>query len=225
MTLRVPTVGRVDLAVPPSRRLLAYALLANCQLVAVALYYSLTDLRLAEPRYVLYGLLWVNVGAVAVIRSRPPEGVPFPRRRRALAVATAYFGLLAVTGGLLGTGLGDSAGGLRIAWLTPGWGPALTYAGVHVSFVLMPAYVVGYAALAYLVYVTLLEAVASAVGGLLGVLSCVSCTWPVLATIASSFVGSTGGLTASAMELSYDVSTAVFLLTVALLYWRPGFGE
>jgi hypothetical protein len=224
MTLPVPT-ERFGSFAPSSRRLTWAALLLNVQLVAVVLYYSFTSLRLVEPRYVVYGLLWVNVGALVVHSSRPPSGVPFRTRRRALALATAYFGLLAVFGGLIGTGLGEGAQGARIAWLTPGWGPAVTYAGSHVSFVLMPAYVVGYAALAYLVYVALLEASASVVGGLLGLLSCVSCTWPILATVGASLLGGTGFLTASAMQLSYDLSTAVFLATVALLYWRPGFGD
>lgn len=215
---------RPDARLPSSGKLLRYALVLNLQFVAVALYYSFTSLHLTEPRYVLFGLLWINVGLLAVRGRRLPSEVPFRTRRRALAVATAYFGLLAVAGGLIGTGV-ESAGGLRVAWLTPGWGPALVYAGSAVSFVLMPAYVVGYAALAYLVYAALLEATRSAVGGVLGLLSCVSCTWPVVAAVGSTLVGGTGFLSASAMQLSYDLSTAVFLVTVALLYWRPGVGD
>ena len=88
----------------------------------------------------------------------------------------------------------------------------------------MPAYVVGYLALSYLLYVTVLDAAGSAVGGLLGLVSCVSCAWPVFATVASTVFGGAGLLAASAAEVPYDISTAVFLLTVALLYWRPGFG-
>ena len=225
MRFRARTVDRVGEFVPPSRRLLWYALAVDLQLVAVALYYSLSSLRLAEPRYVVYGLLWVNVSLLVVARARPPAGVPFATRRRALAAATAYFGLLAVAGGLVGAGLGEAAGGLRVAWLTPGWGPAVIYAGSRLSFVLMPAYVVGYAALSYLVYVAVLSTTRSAVGGLLGVLSCVSCTWPVLAGVASTLLGGAGLLSASAMGLSYDLSTAVFLVTAALLYWRPGLGD
>ena len=219
-----PSTDRLGSLVPSSGRLLRYALVLNAQLVAVALYYSLTSLTLVEPRYVLYALLWINGGALAVLKARPPATAGFRTRRRAVAVATAYFGVLAVAGGLVGTGA-ETPEGWRVAWLTAGWGPALVYAGHAVSFVLMPAYLVGYAALAYLVYVTLLEATRSAVGGLLGLLSCVSCTWPVLATVGATLVGGTGFLTASAMRLSYDLSTAVFLVTVALLYWRPGFGD
>jgi len=224
MTTPVSPGDRLEAFVPPPDRLLRYALVLNAQLVAVALYYSFTDLRLVEPRYVGYALLWLNVSALVLRRARPPAGVGFRTRRRAVAVAAAYFGLLAVTGGLVGTGV-ESPGGFRVAWLTAGWGPAPIYAGSSLSVVLMPTYVVGYAALAYLVYITLLETTRSAVGGLLGLLSCVSCTWPVLATAGAALFGAGSFLSASAMELSLDLSTAVFLATVALLYWRPGFGD
>jgi len=214
---------RVADALPSRRRLAAYALVVNLQLVGVVLYYASGSATLTRPRYVVYGLLWVNVGALAVRAADPPAGVAFAKRRRALALSAGYFGLLAVLGGLVGTGLGAGATGLRIAWLTPGWGPALVYGGHAVSFVLMPAYVVGYLALSYLLYVTVLDAAGSAVGGVLGLVSCVSCTWPVLATVGSTLFGGAGFLATSATEMPYDLSTAVFLLTVALLYWRPGF--
>lgn len=221
-----PTLSRdrPDVRLPSSDRLLRYALVVNLQFVAVALYYSFSNLRLTEPRYVLYGLLWIDVGVIAVLGRDVPSGIQFRTRRRALAAATAYFGLLAVAGGLIGAGI-EGGGGLRVAWLTPGWGPALVYAGSAVSVVLMPAYVVGYAALAYLVYAALLETTRSAVGGVLGLFACVSCTWPIVAAVGATLVGGGGFLSASAMQLSYDLSTAVFLATVALLYWRPGFGD
>ena len=224
MTSLASTRERLDARLPSQGRLLRWALVLNVQLVAVALYFSFTNNQLDEPRYVVYGLLWINVGALAVLRTPPPSGVPFRTRRRAVAVAAAYFGLLAVTGGMVGTGV-EGADGFRVAWLLPWWGPALTYAGSTVSVVLMPVYLVGYASLTYLVYVALLETTRSAVGGVLGLLSCVSCTWPILASVGSTLVGGAGFLSTSAMALSYDLSTAVFLATVALLYWRPGFGD
>lgn len=219
----LPSVERLTDALPSRRRLAIVLALLNLQAVGVVLYYSLSSATLTEPRYVVYGLLWVNVGALAIYAAEPPPGVDFGQRRRALAVAAGYFGLLAVFGGLVGTGLGANATGLRVAWLTPGWGPALVYGGHTVAFVLMPAYAVGYLALSYLLYVTVLDAAGSAVGGLLGLVSCVSCTWPILATIGSTVFGGAGFLATSATEIPYDLSTAVFLVTVALLYWRPGF--
>ncbi|QLD85145.1 hypothetical protein HWV23_05210 [Natronomonas halophila] len=206
----------------PARRLGWGALLLNLQLVSIVAYYTLTTAEPTELRYALYGLLWVNLGAVAIYATDPPEGPDFATRRRAAALAAAYFGVLAVFGGVISTGLGDAASGVRIAWLPPGWGPAFVYAGEYVVIAAMPAFLVGYAALAYLVYVTVLEASGSAVAGLLGLFSCVSCTWPILASIGTSLVGGAGILGAAALNASYDLSTAVFVLTLGLLYWRPG---
>lgn len=204
------------------RRLGRIALLVNVQLVAVLAYHMFTSGAVTEPRYTLYGLVWINAGALAIYKTSLPKGVDFAAKRRSLAIAAGYFGLLAVFGGLVGTGLGPDASGFRIAWLPPGWGPAIVYGGAHVAIALTPAFLVGYLALAYLVYATLLDAAGSAVAGLIGMFSCVSCTWPILAAIASSVLGGTGFLSATALDASYDLSTAVFLVTIALLYWRPG---
>lgn len=209
-----------------ARRLAWAALLVNLQLVVVVAYYAFTSATLLRPRYAIYGLVWVNVGVLAVYRVSPPAGASFTTRRRALAVAAAYFALLAVFGGLIGTGLGEAATGLRVAWLPPGWGPALLYGGSNVVLALTPAFLIGYLALSYLVYVTVLEASRSIVAGVVGLFSCVSCTWPIVAAVASSVLGGAGILGATAVGASwwyYDLSTAVFLLTVALLSWRPGF--
>jgi hypothetical protein len=98
------------------------------------------------------------------------------------------------------------------------------YSGGGLSVVLMPARVVGYLALAYLVYATVIDASGAGVAGLLGLLSCVSCSWPVLAALVSGVAGSGSALAATTLGLSQDLSTVVFLLTVGLLYWRPTIG-
>jgi hypothetical protein len=43
----------------------------------------------------------------------------------------------------------------------------------------------------------------------------------VLASLATGVFGSGTALASAVYGLSYDISTVVFLLTVALLYWRP----
>ncbi len=198
------------------------ALFLNIQLVAVLAYYHLLEVSITQPRYTLYGLLWVNLGLLVLYKTTPPSGLDFRTRRRSLAIAAGYFGLLVALGGLVGTGVPEQAGGLRIAWLPPGWGPAIVYASPLVVIAITPAFLIGYLALAYLVYVTLLDAAGSAVAGVVGLFSCVSCTWPILAAVASSLLGGAGVLGATALNASYDLSTAVFIVTVALLYWRPG---
>jgi hypothetical protein len=204
----------------PSRRdLLLLGLLLNTQLLATFAYLLSSEVTLAEPRYAAYGLIWLTLGIWVFVKVRPaPAGTG--TRRKALAVAVGYFCLLAVAGGLV-TGGGMGALGPRIAWLPPGWGPALIYSGATVNVILMPARVVGYLALAYLVYATVIDAASAAVSGLLGLLSCVSCSWPVLASLAAAIAGSGSALAAATTPLSYDLSTLVFVVTVGLLYWRP----
>jgi hypothetical protein len=211
-------VGRLS---RPSRRRLAWiAVAVDVQLVLVVAYYAVGNAVPRAPRYALYGVVWVTVGGYVLLTAEAHDAA-FRDRRRAVAVAAGYFGLLAVTGGLVGTGLGDAAMGLRVAWLPPGWGPAVVYAGPHLQVALQPALLLGYAALARLVYGALCDASAAGVAGLAGLFSCVSCTWPVLAGLAGAGIGP---LSTTVLGLSYDISTAVFLLTVALLRWRPGLG-
>ena len=213
------TVNFDSAAVRPSRETLLYgALVVNLELLALALYALQDGVRIVQPRYALYGLLWVNVGLWALWRADVP---PASRstRRKAGALAVGYFAVLSVAGGLVGPGASGATGDLSIAMLPPGWGPALLYSGA-ITLVLMPAKVIGYVALAYLVYATAVDAAGAAVSGLLGLFSCVSCSWPIIAAVASSVLGGGTAVAATAFGASYDLSTAVFLLTVGLLYWR-----
>ncbi len=172
----------------------------------------------------VYPFVWINVGLWAVVRTEP-AAVEASTRQRVLAgvLVAGYFGVLAYTGGLVGHGTPEGAGVVNVVWGTvpPGWAPVVTYAGSALTLTLVPYRVVGYLALAFLVYATVLDAARSAVTGLLGVLSCVSCSWPVLASLATGVAGSGSGLAAAVTTGSYGLSTLVFLATVVLLYWRP----
>ena len=206
----------------PSRETVLYALLVlNAEVLAVLLYFLFRSVTLTEPRYTVYGLVWVNVGMWALWTADVPDASR-TTKRRAAAVAVAYFGVLAVAGGVVtGAAAHGGTAGWRVVWLPPGWGPALLYGGAAFNLVLMPARVVGYVALAYLVYATVVDAAGAGVAGVLGLFSCVSCSWPVLAGVAASVFGGGSALAASTAALSYDLSTLVFLVTVGLLYWRP----
>ena len=216
-------VDRIVAATPSRRTLATVALLINAQAVFVVAYYAQLGSFPSTPRYVVYGLVWVNVSALVLYKAPIPRGYDFETRRRALGIAAGYFALLAFFAGLVATGVPERAVDARIAWLPPGWGPAVVYAGEYLTVIVMPAYLLGYLALAKLVYVAVLEASGSVVAGIVGLFSCISCTLPILAMIGSAVFGGTGILAATALDASYDLSTAVFLLTVALLYWRPGF--
>ena len=220
MTMAVGVAGR-DLSVS-RESLLAGTLVLNVELALVVAYFAFTGARLTSPLFTLYGLVWVNVALLVFARFSPPAGDRSTRRRAGVAAA-GYLALLAVLGGLVGPPAPTTPTGFGVAPLPPGWGPALTYGGTYVAVVLMPAKVVGYAALSYLLYGALVEASGAGVAGVLGLFSCVSCSLPFIAAAAASLFGGGGAVLAAAAGLDYGASTLVFLVTVVLLWWRPGF--
>lgn len=211
---------------PEPIELASMAAVLNAELLTLLLYVHASNYRGGAIRYLLYPFVWINVAGLAVLYTTPTA----ERRRRrygAAAVAVGYFLVLGYVGGLFGPAHGTSGmepTGLNVSWLPPGWGPALLYGGEWVRVSLVPFKLVGYGALAYLVYATVLDASKTAVSGALGLLSCVSCTWPIVASLIAGVAGTGSTLAVAAAAQSYDVSTAVFVVTVALLYWRP-FGE
>lgn len=175
---------------------------------------------LLEMRRLGYPFVWINVGLWAIWRTDP---APTTTRRRYLAgaLAVGYFAVLAYAGGLA-TLSGPMSFGPRLATsLPPGYSPTLLYAGPLVHLTVFPYKLVGYLALTYLVYATVIDAAGSAVSGVLGLLSCVSCTWPVVASIATGVFGGASAVAAASMGYAYGISTVVFVVTVGLLYWRP----
>ncbi|GGJ10675.1 hypothetical protein GCM10008995_20660 [Halobellus salinus] len=212
--------SRVDI-----HTLLHGAIVANTLVLLAVAYMLFGGVTAPEPRYVVYGLLWVFIGLITVWKTAPAT-TDDRTRRRAAAAAVGYFAALAVAGGLLTfpeTGAG-ATWGIRLVPLPPGWGPAPVLTTPYVVVGLVPARVVGYVGLSYLVYATFIDAAGSAVSGLFGLLSCVSCTWPVVASVATGVVGGGSAVATAALGFSYDLSTAVFLVTVGLLYWRPSVG-
>ncbi|MEF8800073.1 MAG: hypothetical protein V5A38_13530 [Halolamina sp.] len=190
--------------------------------MALTGYWLFSGATITDPRYAIYGLVWVNASIWVFLRTDVPDASR-STARRALAVAVGYFAILAYTGGLVSPGVDAAVSGFSVLWLPPGWGPALTYQGELVRLVLMPARVAGYLALAYLVYVTTIDAAASAVSGIVGLFSCISCSWPVLASVATALFGGGSFVAAATQSHTFGISTAVFLVTVALLSWRPAF--
>ncbi|GAA0208647.1 DUF7546 family protein [Halobaculum roseum] len=210
----VPSVTRRDLLIA--------ALVANVELAAVVGYFALTNATLSSPLFTLYGLIWVNVALVVFARYRPPRG-DARSRRRALAVAGGYALLLAVFGGVLGVAPPRTTPGVELALLPPGWGPALVVNAGVAAAVVIPAKVLGYAALAYLLYGTVVDAASAGVAGVLGLFSCVSCSLPILVGAATAVVGGGGFVVAAVGGIGYGPSTLVFVVTVGLLWWRPEF--
>lgn len=215
--LRRPAVERTTL--------LWAMLVLDIEVLLVAGFYLIAGETITDPLpTVIYPLVWINVSlwAVATATVQP---VSRRRRRFAALAGLGYFLVLAGVGGVLNPGHafhGHAHGAslsLQLFAHPPGWNPALFYGGPLVSLAVIPYKVAGYAALAYLVYATLVEAVGSAIGGLAGLFSCVSCAWPVVGTVVTGALGGAAGV--FAIQHSYALSTVVFLSAIALLRWRP----
>jgi len=203
----------------PDRDTLLYgALLVNGELALVLFYFAVSSSVPTDPVFLAYPFVWINAAVWGVSKVYLPDA-PRAQRLAAFGVGVAYFLLLAGVGGLFvlhGEGLGT-----RIAWLPPGWGPTLVYSGTALSMSLFPFKVIGYAALAYLVAATVLDAARTGVAGLLGLFSCVSCTWPVAATLLTGAFGGASAVATLAQNEPYALSTVVFVSSVLLLVWRP----
>jgi len=230
------SADRFEGLIPDRRTLLLYAVALNTEVLIVLLYLLVTGSTLGT--FGIYGMVWVTVGAWAIYQTEPAATDP-RRRRVAAAIAGAYFLVLALVQGLVSPGptlaasLGlDAAAAVDASVYATGFGttiqgppgitPAIHYSGAYLDLTLVPAYVVGYGALAYLVYATIIDAARASVSGLLGLVSCVSCTWPLIASLIAGVTGgSASALTGAASGLGFGVSTGVFVATVALLHWRP----
>jgi hypothetical protein len=222
MSTHTFSVAGVDLSL--SRRdLLVGALAVNVELAAVLAYFALTGASLTSPLFTLYGLVWLNLALVVFARYRPPVPGDARERRRALTIAVGYAMLLAVFGGIIGVAPPRTTPGVELALLPPGWGPALIVNVGVAAAVLIPAKVLGYAALAYLLYGAVVDAAGAGVAGVVGLFSCLSCSLPILAGAAASVVGGGAFVAATVSGIGYGPSTLVFVATVALLWWRPGF--
>ena len=225
MTTDATIADRFGAFVPDRETLLIGLLIVNSELLLLGVYWLVSSSELTgllSIRYWIYPFVWINIGLWAIVRTKP---APAPSRDRWLAgiVAVGYFLLLAYVGGLVGpaVGMAERNLSLTVLGLPPGWAPTVLYNGTYLAMSLFPFKLVGYAALAYLVYATVLDAAGSAVTGLLGLLSCVSCTWPVLASLATGILGSGSAIAGVVYSQSYGLSTVVFVVTVGLLYWRP----
>lgn len=199
------------------------ALVVGWEILILLAYVIFTDPQftsLLAWRTVVYPFVWVNVALWAVWRTSP---APTTRRRRLLAggLGVGYFLVLAYAGGLVGSASGIAYGPYLNNGFPPGWSPALLYSGELLRLTVFPFKLVGYLTLSYLVYATVIDAAGSAISGVLGLLSCVSCTWPVVASLATGLFGGTSAVALATTDFSYGISTAVFVVTVGLLVWRP----
>ena len=216
---RLPSI---DVRQPPAEVVIGWGFLLAIQAALLGAY--LVARNLSPSFFHLAPFVWLNVGLWAVLRTRPPAA-NWQTRRRAIAIAGGYFLLVGSLAGLVGFdpgGISHPAEGFRFeATYPPGYGPAAFYVGEYVRVALVPYMLVGYLAIAYLVYVTVLDASRSAVGGLFGIVACIGCTWPIVATVLAGITGGTTALTGAVYANTSELSTVAFLAAIAILVWRP----
>ena len=208
---------------PRATSVIVWSVVLVFEALLLALY---TTARGVDPAlFHIYPFIWLNA-SVWVVWNVDSLGGSRRHRLLATAVAGGYFLVLAYFGGLFDVALTGTThaghGGLRLETvLPPGYGPAMFYTGSVVQLSILPYLLVGYLALTYLVYVTVLEASKAAAGGVFGLFACVGCSWPIFASIATGATGGGASIATAVYAQSYEISTVAFLLTVALLYWRP----
>lgn len=228
-----------------------FVLVVAVELVAVTSYFLLTPAEILSVRYVLYPFVWINVGLLAVLKSDIASTDVRYRRLAGAAAAMYFLllmyvaGLVGVTADLprltlstAGLAVGGSVlaplldlvmplhsqthtTGVQVTMAAPGWGPRVALV-THTFYVnLVPYRVAGYLALAYLTYGAILDTTRAAVPSVVGMASCIGCSFPLLASAVAGLTGS-AALYGAVVPLSVDLSTAAYVLAVGLLYWRPG---
>lgn len=170
----------------------------------------------------VYPFVWINLGFWAVWRTQIPDG-SVRQRQISGAVTLGYVAILAVFGGMVRfDDPPEFIYGLRVVTDVPfGYGPAILYAEPTIQLTITPYMLIGYIALGYLLYVTILDSFNAAIGGIVGIFTCIGCSWPIFASLLTGAGGITGGIAASVYAQSHGLSTLAFVLTVLLLYLRP----
>lgn len=182
-------------------------------------YVFTTNAIITDPLVLIYPFIWINASLWALIKTQRPVG---STRKRVAAggLAVGYFIALGYFGGLFGPGTTGLS--LQLNWAPPpGYAPAMLFENETIKLVLEPYKLVGYLTLSYFIYATALDAAAGVASGILGFFSCLSCSWPIIGTVATSIFGSGSAVTAFALNQSYGIGSIVFVTALALLYYRP----
>lgn len=201
------------------RTLVFWSTLLFLEASIVLLYLFVSDDRILILRYsVLYPMLWINV-ALAVFLYATPGDVPRRRKVLAYGIGVAYFFILLIIPGRIAlTGAFDGDLETQLRWLIPGWGPVLSVDGWGFQALFVPYETFGYAALAYLVSLNVRRFSRGSFAGLLGVVTCVGCTVPVIVPLLGALGGTTSALATVATSWFYDIGTIVYLIAIVLLY-------
>lgn len=215
----LPDIDSQSVSNPPVSTEVVLLWVVFFELGLIISYVLSTDAILTDPLILVYPFIWVNASLWALFKTQRPVGST-RKRLAAGGLAIGYFIVLGYFGGLFGPGTTGLS--LQLNWSPPpGYAPALLFENEAIKLVLEPYKVVGYLTLSYFIYATALDAAAGVASGILGFFSCLSCSWPILGTVATSIFGSGSAVTAFALSRSYGIGTIVFVTALALLYYRP----
>ncbi|AGN02961.1 hypothetical protein L593_15135 [Salinarchaeum sp. Harcht-Bsk1] len=226
-------VSTLDARVPRPRKstIVWGVVLVNVEALFVLTYLAITQ-RSYDLAFLLFPFVWINVGLWALVRTEPPSAST-SRRRVAAGLSVLYFLALGFMGNMLALGpaFGSDTPATGFDFVMygiqpPGWTPYLLFNSEFLHVSLIPPYVIGFAALTYLVYATVLDAASLAGVGIVGLFSCISCTMPLVAAVVTGAIGaSSGALLSAVAPIAYEGGMVLYVVTVALLYYRPVMGD
>lgn len=221
-----PPAQTIETLLPGRRVLATAAVLLGIQAYLVFTYVSITNRDGGVDLFVLVPWIWINVSMWVFYRIDVSTISGNDRLVPGL-IAGGYFAILLLVSGTVGLGTTFSESvpqtNLRLVLfeVPPGWTPTLIYAGEYIRLALRPPLLVGYAAIAYLLYATVARAGRGVIGGIVGLFSCVGCMVPVVVSIIGAVTGGTAGYLQPgnvAAISGYEVSTTVFLATIVILW-------
>jgi hypothetical protein len=199
--------------------------LIGIQLLLAVIYGTLFGSSLLSFHIFLLPFIWTTVSVVtvwytdSVSRGWRPTAV-------AGAVAVGYLSLFLWLSGTIGftpsqvepitgpLGFGIEAG------RSLGWGPVIYYSGEWIGARIIPYQLIGYLALSYLVYVTVLDATRSASAGTLGLILCPGCAAAALVPLFGGIAGLSAALSFF-LQYSYEIATVMFVVAMGWLYYQP----
>ncbi|RJX41962.1 hypothetical protein DM826_09890 [Halonotius aquaticus] len=181
-------------------------------LTAIATYLRLTDAVITTGRSLSYPVIWIVTSLTAAVWiGLTVRGRPY--RWRGVAIGGGYTLVIAWLTGLLGATTGGFP--LRVHAAPPGWGPIILYDSGLLRLSIVPFKLIAYLALGYVIYALVAAHRGSVRAAALGVVSCVSCTGPLLVVVIGA-IGGTQATTAVATA-GYDIATVALVATFGLL--------
>lgn len=204
MPWRLPITNMVELIhggesgifTPNRQTVFGFVHLTGLDFLLAGTYVLARAIRITNPLILLYPFLWIDVNLLAVLTTIPhPETTR--QRLIGIGIAGGNFPRVGILRRPLRGGKQDGSIPRRLGTST-GYSPIVSYEVSLLRLSLQFYKVVGYVGLAYLVDITVVDTTRAAVSGVIGLFACVSCSWPILGTVATGFFGNGSAVAAVA---------------------------